>query len=276
MRLWVFPFGLLLGALAQPSAAQNGRFMGVVTRDTLGHPIASAQVALPSLNRGMQTNARGEFQFSDVPPGRYEVDIRAIGFESFTATIDIAPGQTINGDLTLTPSVISLDTVRSTVANVVRGREIELREFDSRKKSHASGATFFDDSLLRRRDNDQLVSLLGHMPGARVIIGGALNGRDPGATPGQGTYLASALNVTDGKPEFFASTLPCYVTVYRDGINVFQNNDGSGRYPPDFSLEKVSDYSGIEYYPTPAMAPAQYSQTGNSCGVLLLWSRRQP
>lgn len=244
--------------------------MGVVTRDTLGHPIAGAEVALPRLGRALQTNDRGEFQFSNVPPGGYEVDIRAIGFESLKATIELKAGQTIDGDLTLTPALVSLDTVHSTAANLARGHDIELRDFESRKKAKASGATFYDDSLLRKRENDQLVTVLGHMAGARVILGGTA------VAPGDGAYLASGLNVTDGKPEFFSSPHPCFVTVYRDGINIFQNNDGSGRPAPDFSQEKVSDYSGVEYYPTPSMAPAQYSQTGNSCGVLLLWTRRNP
>lgn len=265
----------MITVAATVASAHRGRFMGVVTRDTLGHPIAHAEVALPSLGRAMQTNDRGEFQFSDLPPGHYEVDIRAIGFESFKAAIDIAPGQTINGDLTLIRAPVSLDTVRSTAANLIRGHDIELEEFEDRKKAHASSATFYDDSVLRKHDNEQLITMLGHMAGARVIIG---TGTAVGPAYGPGAYLASSMNGTDGKPVFFgASNLPCYVTVYRDGINVFTNNDGSGHHAPDFSTEKVSDYSGIEYYPSPSMAPAQYSQTGSSgCGVLLLWTRRNP
>lgn len=275
MRRFALLIGIMLVALARPAVAQNGRFMGVVTRDTLGHPIAGAEVALPSLSRAIQTNERGEFQFADVPPGRYDISIHAIGFENFTATIDIAPGQTVNGDLTLTAALVSLDTVHSTAPNVVRGHAIELKDFEDRKKAHTSGATFYDDSVLRKHDNEQLISVLGHMAGARVIIGGSVTSTDPAVSPGSGTYLASGMNATDGRPVFSgASNLPCYVSVYKDGLNVFMNNDGSGRFPPDFGSEKVSDYSGVEYYPTPSMAPPQYSRTGASCGVLLLWSRR--
>lgn len=67
--------------------------------------------------------------------------------------------------------------------------------------------------------------------------------RRDGGDPGDGAYLASGLNVTDA--------------------------------PPDFSRERVSDYSAVEYYPAPSMAPAQYTQTGSSCGVLLLWTRQR-
>jgi hypothetical protein len=236
---------------ASLASAQTGVFSGVVTGDALGHPVTSAEVRLPELNRVAQSNAQGEFRFADVPAGHYLVVVRAIGFNTFADSIVVADGQTLDGDLTLSPTVTTLDRIRTTAVSVKRIPP-SLREFESRRLSSPTGF-FLSDSALRRHDRETLSSVVGMLPGVHTVFGNKTTT----------VHLASAK---------LASGTPCLFTVYKDGLKIFQMGDGSDE-PPDFGQIRVEDYAGVEVYPTPAQTPAQYSATGTGCGVIVLWSR---
>ncbi|HEY4219322.1 MAG TPA: carboxypeptidase-like regulatory domain-containing protein [Gemmatimonadaceae bacterium] len=245
---------------AQTSAAQSGTFVGVVTGDTLGHPVASAEVSLPELNRTTLANAQGEFRFGDVPAGRYAVVVRAIGFQLLTDSISIASGRTLDGELTLSPAVAQLAGVRTTATNAP-AIPPRLQEFDARQREKMSGY-FLSDSALRRRDRDDLYTLIGMLPGVRVLM-------DKPAS----VYLASTHASNSPGPVFTAKTGgDCLFTIYKDGAKLFAPGEGSE--PVDFSKIRVEDFYGVEVYPSAAQVPAQYSATGaGGCGVILLWTR---
>lgn len=67
-------------AAAEPAGPGSAPSLGGVVRDTAGTPLPHAQVAIIGLNRGTSTNAAGEFFFSSVSPGRYEVYATLIGY----------------------------------------------------------------------------------------------------------------------------------------------------------------------------------------------------
>ena len=62
---------------ARPPARLDG-----VIRDSLGAPIADAEVFLRNTNRGARSNAQGPFTLDDIPPETYEVWFRRLGYES--------------------------------------------------------------------------------------------------------------------------------------------------------------------------------------------------
>jgi hypothetical protein len=265
---------LLVAVTTRTTLAQarpTGVFTGVVTRDTLGHPVAGADISLVALKLSLQTNERGEFRFANVPPGTYLVSIRAIGFAPFADSIAIAPGQTLDGDLTLTPSTAFLDTLRSTASRATLQSRF-LEEFETRRKSHITG-TFFGDSALRTNESAKLSSIVSQFAGARMIHGNATD-----------VFLAAGHDQTDGRPAFYSSTSPCFASVYVDSRKLYRANQtmkgtGGGNTmaddgPPDLADMRASDYSGIEFYASASAAPVQFSATGSSCGVLLLWSRK--
>jgi hypothetical protein len=247
----------LLTFFSRSLVAQTGTFTGVVTRDTLGTPLPGADVALSGVETRVRTDAQGAFRFTNVAAGKHSVVVRAVGFEMFYAQIDIEPGKTLDGDLTLTRAPVVLDTVMS----VERGADAtppNLRDFESRRKSAATGQ-FITDSTLRAHDDAMVGSLVGMLCGAKIVFGGL--GEE---------YLSSGRGTTS-KPAFqSAPTSACLVTVYQDGIQIYP-----GGNLPDFGHMRVSDYSGVEYYASPAEAPAQYTRTGTGCGIVLLWTRQR-
>jgi hypothetical protein len=240
-----------------------GGFSGIVTRDTLGHPVVGAAVALPALNRTAQTNESGEFRFGEVPAGMYLVTVRAIGFAPFADSIAIKPGQTLDGDLSLTPSTQLLDTlVTKADRSTIQSRSIE--EFETRRKAHVVGA-FVSDSALRANETAKLSSLIGVLAGARMIQGRATD-----------VFLAAGHDVSMGGPAFLSRPGPCFATVYIDARLAWSAAQPHARdeTPPNLGNMRASDYAGIEFYATPAAAPAEFASTGSSCGTLLLWTRK--
>lgn len=241
--------------------AQIGVFSGVVTGDSLGHPVTRAEVALPQLHRVTLADEQGGFRFNDVPAGHYAVTVRAIGFDAFTDSVTIAAGDTLDGELTLSPAVTHLASVRTTAPTAPQVPP-RLQEFVFRDRAQITGY-FLSDSALRRHDREDLVSVIGMLPGVRVLFVKSYS------------YLASGHGGNSSGPVFKSNGgSTCLFTVFLDGMRMFQSGDGSP--PPDFRKMRVEDYYGVEVYPSAASVPAQYSSTGTNCGAILLWSRPWP
>ena len=71
-------------------------------------------------------------------------------------------------------------------------------------------------------------------------------------------------------------TTPCPVALYVDGLPIFSPgpNGTDSRMVPDFDTYNTGDYAGVEYYAGGGSVPERYNATNNSCGVLLLWTKR--
>jgi hypothetical protein len=90
--------GLVL--LPATASAQNTITLEGTVRNAEGGPIASAQVGVtnPETNerRAAQTNELGRFRLLGFAPGRYEVTVRAIGYEQRTEMVELLLGQRAN------------------------------------------------------------------------------------------------------------------------------------------------------------------------------------
>lgn len=103
--------GLLAGAVlavTTPAAGQietrpvNGQLAGVVREADSGAPIAYALVLLPERNLRVLTSPSGRFAFPDVPPGRYRLDVRQIGFAPLALTLTVLN----DGDANVPPPLV--------------------------------------------------------------------------------------------------------------------------------------------------------------------------
>ena len=123
-----FPVGRTLAALfcsmvwyVNGLAAQSltsGELNGLVV-DASGQPIAQARVVATSATSGWQrvelTPRSGAFQFTQVPPGEYELLVEIIGYGPVrVVAIPIRPGQDVRVPVTIAPAappVLLVDTV---------------------------------------------------------------------------------------------------------------------------------------------------------------------
>ncbi len=100
---------LMLSTLTTTANAQTittGDITGVVT-DQSGAIVPNSTVALKNIDNGsarsMKTGGAGEFRFTTLPPGNYQLTAAFTGLKSNTTGVAVAVGQVINVSLTLTP-----------------------------------------------------------------------------------------------------------------------------------------------------------------------------
>lgn len=89
---------LALGLLAAvPVAAQSGSLTGTVTRAGSSDPLAGAAVVIEELRREVRTAGDGSYRFENLVPGVYHVAVRAEGYNSRRAEIEVtAAGAELN------------------------------------------------------------------------------------------------------------------------------------------------------------------------------------
>src|SRR5690606_36072550 len=102
---------LFAALAAPPSHAQStGTVRGRVLTDR-GAPLGGAQVSLDGTTIGTLTSAQGQFMLVNVPAGSYRLQIRQIGYETGTATVQVAAGGSVVQDFTLREEAIALQEV---------------------------------------------------------------------------------------------------------------------------------------------------------------------
>jgi hypothetical protein len=258
----------MLGGLLISSAtevhAQTAALVGTVMRDTLGHALAGGiEVRIPQLNGGATTNYLGEFRITRIPPGKYLVTIRALGYEPFEDSIAFVANQAVTREFVLKQVGAVLGPVETRAAGAAPRRAPALEAFEERRLS-GKGGYFVTDSTFRDNESKRLSDVLGRIPGIQKIPD-----RDF-------TYIASSRASGDGGLVFQkaqSNRVFCAVTVYINGLLRFQGPVSAGNPPFDINTINVSDLAGAEFYPGGATLPPQFTPTGTSCGVLLLWTR---
>ena len=73
--------GCLLFAVEFPAFAQDTYSMAGTVVDEEGEPLTGATVAVPSLDRGTTTDARGQFRLDALDAGTYVLEVRFLGFQ---------------------------------------------------------------------------------------------------------------------------------------------------------------------------------------------------
>ena len=255
-------------ATAHPLAAQNAAIVGVVMRDTLGHALGGGiEVRIPQINAVAATNYMGEFRLTRIPPGKYLLTIRSVGYEPFSDSITFVANQTVTREFVLKPIATQLDPVRTQAAGAKKYRSPALNDFEERRVS-GKGGYFIADSVMRLNEPERLTDVLARIPGLQKIPDRAA------------VYIASSRSTGDGGLVFQSvnkrsEKTHCYVTIYVDGVLRWQGPDSPTNPPFDLNLIQVSDLAGAEFYAGGASLPVQFSPTGTSCGVLLLWTRER-
>ncbi|HEY4219316.1 MAG TPA: carboxypeptidase-like regulatory domain-containing protein [Gemmatimonadaceae bacterium] len=273
-------FVLCAAVIASPAGAQSGQaartgtIVGTVARDSAGTMVGQAQIQLPALNRSATTNWLGEFQFSDVPAGRYAITVRAVGFQPLVDSLIVGPSARVDADIILTAAPVNLATQHTTASAVEKRLPPGLQEMADRMKT-GLGGYFVTDSMLRARDN-KLTDFVAKIPHLTQAL-----------SNGTGIFLANGREHGNGGPVFYGvrgdtakiktfNHNLCYVNVYVDGAPYFIGPATEQNPPPDIGAMWAHDYSGVEYYPGGATIPSEYATSKSSCGVMLLWMRRTP
>src|SRR3989339_1123342 len=85
-----------------------GNIEGIVTNSQTSQPIQGAVVNLSPLNSSTGTGADGKYNYKDLDPKEYTIQVQKDGFVTNTKTVTVIAGQTIRGDITLSPIATAL------------------------------------------------------------------------------------------------------------------------------------------------------------------------
>jgi len=235
-----------------PLAAYRNRLLGVYDMRT-GDPVEGVEVSDVLAKNSALTTVTGTVSLSFLPDGGAMIRIRKVGYAVETMVVAISPVDTVPLTVLLSPAQ-TLPTVFTNEAGIAY-HSPGMRAFEERRRSVAGG-TFIAEAELRKDDNrTTLANVLRRVSGLRIVCGAAGGGRT-GECWGVGRRSASKYAILGGE---------CTVDFYVNGAPMIDN---------DLNKFQVNEIGGVEYY-AGAAVPAQYNQTGSTCGVLLLWLREQ-
>ena len=93
----------------------TGSIYGLVTDADNGEPIKSANVSLNPGGKSAVTGTDGRYEFLDLEPGQYTVQIVRNGYESNTKRITVEVGKTASGDAVLSKASSKLKLSTNTL-----------------------------------------------------------------------------------------------------------------------------------------------------------------
>jgi CarboxypepD_reg-like domain len=267
----VFVLGCAVAAPALAQAELQGRVFAGDDR----RPVTNAEIAVPRLNLRTVTDSLGRYRLPNVPRGEYVVVTRAAGFRPDSAVTAVDGDETLVNDVLLKPSLSSLEEVRVIGKDtpVMRGR---LAGFHDRKAA-GIGHFFGRDALEGDRERRLSDVLAGKVPGVAIHRG---HGGHAWAATGRansnavcGLCKVSKADILDQYDAARGAPLACYMDVYLDGAVVYST--GALKQAPLFNLDRLdpTHLEGVEVYASAAQVPSQFIRTGNSCGVMLIWTR---
>ena len=243
----IAPYLLLVLLVPRIGAAQSaGQISGSVSTEG-GRPLPSVTVSLDGTRMGAITTAEGRYTIPVVPPGRYTVRVRHIGYGPDSSSVTVSVGQTATADFVLVPHAQVLDEVVSIGYGTTTRRDL----------TGAVAVVSGEDLQTKGAPLPTLsAGLQGKAPGVQVISNSGL--------PGGGVRVRIR-----GTGSISANSEPLYVI---DGLPAAQGTSSSN--PQDNPLISLdpNDIESIEVLKD-ASATAIYGARGAN-GVILITTRR--
>src|SRR5437016_4150764 len=169
--------GALLVGLARASATQQGTVAGQVTDKSSQQPVSGAQVLVIGTNLQNRTSREGRYAITRVPAGRYDVQVRLIGYATATQQVTVGSGGAATLDFSLAPAAVPLDVVVVTGTGAEQlKRELgnSIPTIDAAKTVEQAAPTNVADLLNSRVPGVQVLSSGGTTgTGSRVRIRGS-------------------------------------------------------------------------------------------------------
>ena len=273
MREWLSVRALLSGCLAAilcgaPLGAQGvtgpAFVTGTLRADSIGTPIVGAELVLTSLGRTTRSDSAGAFAFRGLPSGIHRLTVRAVGYQTIMATLDVPSDGVDDAHMTLKRTTTTLEKVDVSAAGGIRS--FLLNGFEDRRK--VGIGRFVDSTTFGKQDPKRWPSvILERVPGIRLINYGGR--RSFASTRGTISFNNSPrgnkIDAAQGAP------VACYVQVIVDGMQRY----GSSTEEPLLDINGLEGpFVAAEYY-TVSEPPHQFNRGGNApCGTLVLWTGR--
>ena len=122
---------------------------GFVRDDTSGEPISYANVFLSNSSIGAATNQDGYFVISNIPVGKYEINVTMIGYGIFKQNIELSEGKPIRLDVRLNEEIIQTTEVLVTAERQKFERSMESSQISLDIREINSAPAFIEPDVFR-------------------------------------------------------------------------------------------------------------------------------
>jgi len=245
---------LLAGVVAEPLQAQQGTVAGQVTDKSSQQPVPGASVLIVGTSLQGRTSREGRYTIIRVPPGRYNVQVRLIGYATATQAVTVAGGETATADFALTPAAVPLDAIVVSAT----GQEQLKRELGT------TVGTIDAVKVAEQASPSNAADLLNsRVPGVEVM--------QSGGTTGAGSRIRIR-----GATSLSLANEPILVV---DGVRVDNtaNGDGAldaggGQKPSRLNDLNPEDWEGVEVVKGPSAAALYGTDAAN--GVIQIRTKQ--
>jgi len=137
-------------AISLPLTAAGSDIRGHVRSADEGEAISSAVVTLEGTDLGALTRTDGYFLVADVPPGSYNVQFSAVGYDVASREVLIVGDTTVTLDVRLTASPITLKAVQVTAQRTEFKHEINVSSLSMPHSQLQNAPVVIEDDLFRQ------------------------------------------------------------------------------------------------------------------------------
>ncbi|MEX2347597.1 MAG: TonB-dependent receptor [Balneolaceae bacterium] len=241
---------------SQFAFAQTGAITGQVTDGETGETVPGANILLSEIERGAATDIDGEYTIENVPVGEYTITVTFVGYSTYSETVQINEGETLDYDIALESGAVGLDEV--VVAGYAPTNRRELTgSISSVSADDITGVSLQNtESLLQgRAAGVNVISTSGNPGGAfKVAVRG--NGSINAAT--EPLYIVDGVQISFDQQSTLTSSSP---------LNAINPNDIE-------SIEVLKDASAASIYGSQAAAGVVLITTkGGSDGATQVTAR---
>ncbi|GAC1379050.1 MAG: TonB-dependent receptor [Hymenobacter sp.] len=151
--------------VAQPALPARGRssaptFTGRVTDAATGEGLPGADIVFADLKQGAATEADGSFSFANLPRGRFTVQVRSLGYNTVTQSVDTGSGQPLEIKMTVAATEIG----QVVVTGVSQATQLRRSPIPT---------SVVDRTRLNQTSASNIVDAIAHTPGVSQITTGA-------------------------------------------------------------------------------------------------------
>lgn len=255
---------LMVPAAGAGAQTRLAAFRGNVLADSTNRPLRGAEVTIPRLGKSVFTDSLGGFLLTGIEAGSEIVMVKRIGFASVTTQVRFSAGDTLEADILMVSNAQHLAEVK------VKGKATPRRLSEFERRRGEGFGHFVTEEQLANSQSRLLSEIINSIPGPQIYRSNnstaAWVATARGAQSVGGTFQVDSKDVARGAPNN-----SCYAAVFLDGVPVFTGRSGQQLF--DINSVPVSEIAGIEYYGGAASIPTEFNVGGNTCGVLVIWTK---